>query len=145
MGTMVSQITILSIVCSTACSGADQRKHQNPASLAFVRGIHWWPVKFPHKGPVTRKMFPFDDVIMMKFVSAQPSVSEEKFKNTSDCSHESLLMMIQPLQYNPIQNYMHICIIHHGMITITILYFITVTAHECHCISKSPGTLLFAQ
>ena len=33
----------------------------------FVRGIHRWPVNSPHKGPVTRKMFPFDDVIMMIF------------------------------------------------------------------------------
>ena len=24
----------------------------------------WWPVNSPHKGPVTRKMCPFDDVIM---------------------------------------------------------------------------------
>ena len=39
-------------------------KHQSSASLAFVRGIHRWPVNSPHKGPVTRKMFPFDDVIM---------------------------------------------------------------------------------
>ena len=31
-----------------------------------VRGIHRWPVNSPHKGPVTRKMFPFDDVIMYK-------------------------------------------------------------------------------
>ena len=44
--------------------GADQRKHQSSASLAFVRGIHWWPVNSPHKGLVTRNMFPFDDVIM---------------------------------------------------------------------------------
>ena len=44
--------------------GADQRKHQSSASLAFVRGIHRRPVNSPHKGPVTRKMFPFDDVIM---------------------------------------------------------------------------------
>ena len=29
-----------------------------------MRGIHRWPVNSPHKGPVTRKMFPFDDVIM---------------------------------------------------------------------------------
>ena len=41
-----------------------QRKHQSSASLAFVRGIHRWPLKSPHKGPVTRKMFLFDDVIM---------------------------------------------------------------------------------
>ena len=45
-------------------SGTDQRKHQSSASLAFVREIHRWPVISPHKGPVTRKMFPFDDVIM---------------------------------------------------------------------------------
>ena len=44
--------------------GVDQRKHQTSASLAFVRGIHRGPVNSPHKGPVTRKMFPFDDVYM---------------------------------------------------------------------------------
>ena len=36
------------------------------ASLAFVWGIHLGPVNSPHKWPVTRKMFPFDDVIMEK-------------------------------------------------------------------------------
>ena len=64
MGAMASQITSLTIVYSTVNSGADQRKHQSSASLAFVRGIHWWTVYSPHKGPVTRKMFLFDDVIM---------------------------------------------------------------------------------
>ena len=65
MGGMASQITSLTIVYSTVHSGADQRKHQSSASLAFVRGIHWWPENSPHKWPVTRKMFPSDDVIMM--------------------------------------------------------------------------------
>ena len=64
MSEMASQITGVSIVCSTVCSGADQRKHQSSASLVFVRGIHRWAVNSPHKGPVTRKMFSFDDVIM---------------------------------------------------------------------------------
>ena len=64
MGAMASQITSLTIVYSTAYSGADQRKHQSSASLAFVRGIHRWPVNSPHKGSVTQKMFPFDDVVM---------------------------------------------------------------------------------
>ena len=64
MGTLASQITSLTIVYSTVYSDADQRKHQNPASLAFVWGIHRGPVNSPHKWPVTRKMFPFDDVIM---------------------------------------------------------------------------------
>ena len=54
----------LAIVYSTVYSGADHRKHQSSASLAFVRRIHRWPVNSPHKWPVTRKMFPFDDVIM---------------------------------------------------------------------------------
>ena len=45
-------------------ASADQRKHQSSASLAIVRWIHWRPVNYPHKGPVTRKMFPFDDIIM---------------------------------------------------------------------------------
>ena len=31
-------------------------------------GIHQWPVNSPHKGPVTRKMFLFDDVIMMEIM-----------------------------------------------------------------------------
>ena len=64
MGVLTSQITSLAIVYSTVHSRADQRKHQSSASLAFVREIHRWPVNFPHKWPVTRKMFPFDDVIM---------------------------------------------------------------------------------
>ena len=57
MGAMASQITSLAIVYSTVYSGADQRKHQSSASLAFVRGIHRWPVNSPHKGPVTGKCF----------------------------------------------------------------------------------------
>ena len=67
MSTMVSQITSITIVYSTGYLGADQRKHQRSKSLAFLRGIHWWPVNSPCKGPVTRKMFPFDDVIMSHF------------------------------------------------------------------------------
>ena len=60
-----SQITSLTIVYSTVYSGADQRKHQSSASLAFARGIHRWPVNSPHKWSVTRKMFSFDGVIML--------------------------------------------------------------------------------
>ena len=60
MGAMASQITSLTIVYSAVYLG----ENQSSASLAFVRGIHRWPVNSPHKGPVTRKMFPFDDVIM---------------------------------------------------------------------------------
>ena len=64
MSTMAFQITSVSIVYLTLCSGPDQRKHQSSASLAFVRGIHRWPVNSLHKWPVTRKLFPFYDVII---------------------------------------------------------------------------------
>ena len=73
MGAIASQITSLTIVYSTVYSDADQRKHQSSASLAFVRGIHRGPVNSPHKGPVTRKMFPFDDVIMTYTENRQSS------------------------------------------------------------------------
>ena len=52
------------IVYSHVYLGTNQRKYQSPASLAFMWGINRSPVNSPHKGPVTRKMFPFDDVIM---------------------------------------------------------------------------------
>ena len=56
MNVLASQVTGVSIVCSTVCSGADQRKYQSSASLAFVGGIHRWASY--------TEMFPFDDVIM---------------------------------------------------------------------------------
>ena len=65
MGAIASLITSLTIVYSAVYSDADQRKHQSTASQAFVRGIHRGPVNSPHKWPVTRKMFSFDDVIMV--------------------------------------------------------------------------------
>ena len=66
MTMLASQITSLTVVYSIVYSGVNQRKHQSSASLAFVREIHRGPVNFPHKWPVTRKMFPFDDVIMKR-------------------------------------------------------------------------------
>ena len=68
MGTMASQITSLTIVYSTVYSDVDQRKHQISASLIFVRGFHWGLANSPHNWPVTRKMFPFDVVIMLEAV-----------------------------------------------------------------------------
>ena len=60
-GVKISSITI---VYSTVYSGTEQRKYQSSASLAFLREIHRWPVNFLHKGPVTREILQFDDVIM---------------------------------------------------------------------------------
>ena len=64
MGAIASQITSIPVVYSTVYSDTENRKHQSSESLAFVGGIHRGPVNSPHKSPVTRKMFPFDDVIM---------------------------------------------------------------------------------
>ena len=64
MCAMASQPTSLTIVYSAVYSGADQRKDQSSAALAFVQGIHRGPVNSRHKWPVTRKMFPFGYVIM---------------------------------------------------------------------------------
>ena len=64
MSTMASQITEESIVCAPVCSGAD-KKHQSSVSLSFGRGIYRWPVDSPHNGPETRKIFSFDDIILI--------------------------------------------------------------------------------
>ena len=65
MSAMAHEITSFTIVYWSVYSCADQRKHQSFTSLAFVRGIHRWPVNSPHTGPVTRNMSLFDDVIMV--------------------------------------------------------------------------------
>ena len=90
MDAMASQITSLTIVYSTVCSSADQRKHQSSASLAFVRGIHRWPVNSPHKWPVKRKMLPFDDVIM-KFVFPNVEILIRKVRRSGHCSRNFIL------------------------------------------------------
>ena len=100
MSAMVSQFTGVSIVWSTICSIADQKRHQSSASLALVRGIYRLPVNSPIKDPMTRKKFPFNDVIMYtheqwlsRFVSRFGAVSageesisfELKIVKQSDC------------------------------------------------------------
>ena len=72
MGTVASQITSLMIVYSIVYSDADQRKHQSTASPAFLWEIHRGPLNSPDKWPVTRKMFPFGDVIMEKQLPELP-------------------------------------------------------------------------
>ena len=87
---------------------AQIKKYQSSASLAFVRGIHWWPVNSPHKGPVTRKCFHlmtsswdyryhwhYATGIQMKFfrlakntIESSPMVSNIR-KNRTDQSGES--------------------------------------------------------
>ena len=69
MSAITPQITSVSIVCSVVCWGSDQIKLKNSVSLVFVRGIHRRPMNSLHKEPVTRKMFPFDNVIMKWFIN----------------------------------------------------------------------------
>ena len=59
MGTVESQITSLTVVYSTVYSDADQRK----------------PVNSPHRWPVTREMFPFDDVIMWSKITDTKAIT----------------------------------------------------------------------
>ena len=99
MGAMAFQITSATSVYSSVYSGEDQRKHQSSASLAFVRGIHRSPVNSPHKWLVTRKMFPFDDVIM-RYLDHQ--------KRHSDGHPLSHMSIAKPLTHWALV--MHICV-----------------------------------
>ena len=98
LGAIASQITILTIVYSTVYSDADQRKHQSSASLAFVRGIHRGPVNSPHKLPLTRIMFPFDDVIMT--LSRNDSWMAEAIIHTKEVIKTVRLLNIIVQQYH---------------------------------------------
>ena len=102
---MSSQITILTIVYTTVYSGADKRKHQSFASLAFVRGNPRWPVNSPHKGPVTREMFPFDDVIMhipvilIMEIDLTTQYSYDRMLKAQRSARRRMLMTYQLLAY----------------------------------------------
>ena len=97
MSAVASQITSLTIVCSTVYSCADQKKHQSSASLAFVRGIHQWPLNSPQKGTATRKMFPFDYVIMgiwnILIANRMIMTKETFFNNSPPLSLYTLAML----------------------------------------------------
>ena len=60
-------------------------------SLAFVRGTHRSPVNSPHKRPVTRKMFPFDDVVMI-FANMQGSFVIKNFNNRNQFNREKICL-----------------------------------------------------
>ena len=116
MGAIASLITSLTIVYSTVYSDADQRKHQSSASLAFVRGIHRGPVNSPHKWPVTRKMFPFDDVIMSAAERGKATQSGFDVTNT----HTTIIYPSNQSSLDILVLYVSLCttpghvFIHHG-------------------------------
>ena len=91
MGTMASQITSLTIVYSAVYSDANERKDQSSASLAFVKGIHRWPLNSSHKMPVTRKMVPFDDVIMFT-LRPQSLIQHNRHSQKYRCVSRRILM-----------------------------------------------------
>ena len=103
MTMLASQITSLTVVYSIVYSGVNLRKHQSSASLAFVWEIHRGPVNFPHKWPVTRKMFPFDDVIMRCIVwimrLAYYTATFLKGKITHPCP----LFLLLPLEFSYVE------------------------------------------
>ena len=90
MSAMASAITSRTIIYSAVYSSADQRKHQSSASLAFVRGIYRWPVNSPHKWPVTRKIVPFDDVIMVYLVIVTPKLIYSQEIMYKTCFYSSM-------------------------------------------------------
>ena len=63
------RLTCVSIVCSTVWSGANLRKLKAPRycpSWGDSIGDLWIPpMDSPYRGPVTWKMFPFDDIILL--------------------------------------------------------------------------------
>ena len=99
---MASQITNFTIVYTTVYSGADQRKHQSSTSLAFVREIQRWSVKSPHKWPITREMFPFDDVII-----SNDEMSEATGTRTPNSANIRVNLIALPLQQQRIIRWPH--------------------------------------
>ena len=105
MGVIPSQTNSLKIVYSTVYSDADQRKHQSSASLAFVRGIHRWPVNSPHKWPVMRKMCPFDDVIMTSKLGSAVALIQYL-----QCYNVYVLMYCRLVKSNGVSNLGYHCV-----------------------------------
>ena len=128
MNTIASQITSLTIVYLTVNSGTDQTKHQSSASLAFVRGIHRRPVNSPHKGPVTRKMFPFDDVIMIACISVKIVESFQwkfifKFDSVWRLRIDTINIQLGYLFHYSIMMY---------IILTQVIYYVTLFCHPWH-------------
>ena len=84
MGAMASQITSLSIVHLNIYSGTDQENANAPRHYTLCGS----PVNSPHKWPVTRKMFPFDDVIMTCSMTVHVSEATIKYGVKMTCIYQ---------------------------------------------------------
>ena len=68
MSAMASQITGISIVYTTVCLFRRRSKETPKLPVTgLCGGMHRWPVNSSHQRPVTRKIFPFDDVIIVPY------------------------------------------------------------------------------
>ena len=106
MATMPSQITSLTIVYSTVYSGADQRKYQSSASLAFVWGIHpaqmasnaenvsiWWRHHAPryYRMNVCRHM---DTLLAVSMIGIQIGFSIDKVRRNRNVILMKLYLLL---------------------------------------------------
>ena len=146
MTTMASQITSLTIVYSTVYLGADQRKHQSSATLAFVRGIYRWPVNFPHNGPVTQKMFQLmtsscdvTHVITSCILGVNiPCVQDTRLHMCPPFnSHDSLTPMHRLIKADTLSNYTSIHKLTPFAMLVPYIYGTRTRAHFYLCLSGS--------
>ena len=120
MTTMAYQITSLTVVYSTVCSDADQRKHQSSASLAFVWGIHrdrWIPRTrgklsgkcfrlMTSSCPCLQKILPHEDVMTWTlFPHHWPWMESGGFLSKDNSNFHVLLKLLHKLS-NKQSNYL---------------------------------------
>ena len=82
MSSIASQITSLTIVYSTGLFGCRSKNTSKLRVTGLCAGNSPGTGELPHKWPVTRKMFPFDDVIMQQPFPGL-GVTESPFVNFS--------------------------------------------------------------
>ena len=73
-----------------------------------MRGISRWPVNSPHKGPVTRKMFPFDDVIMMWLYIKQSNNTAVTYESDVSNSTGQSTLQFHVVHYSDTLYYMNV-------------------------------------
>ena len=88
MGAIASQITSLTIVYSIIDSDAGKKKTSKLRVTGLCEGFHRGPMNSPHKWPVMREMFPFDDVIMWYCICLK------------DNEYEGLLYLCKTINFN---------------------------------------------
>ena len=87
---IMAQITSNLMVCPTACSGWQQRKHQGSPLLALCLGNPWCLVGFPSQRPVIWKPFQCHDLIMKRWIFPSDVVALEDSIDGSVSKHTKL-------------------------------------------------------